>query len=590
MDRFWKIKPHDEQLISSIERTANVSSVIAQILALRGITERAAIRQFIDTPFQDLRAASELPGIDRAAEAIYRAVRSSEKIVIYGDYDADGMTATAILVRCIRLLGGQVTYYVPNRLDDGYGLNANALKKIADQGASLVVTVDCGIASLDEAKLASSLGLDLIVTDHHQFGAELPGAAAIVHPSLPGSNYPFAGLCGAGIALKLAWRICQLASGTQKVCAAHRHYLLVALGLAAIGTICDVVPLLDENRLIVKHGLSFLKNETVPGLNELMKLTGLDQRPALSAEDIGYSLGPNLNAAGRLGQAQLGVELLTTDSDNRAAALAEYIYQLNKSRDSLERKISKAANQIINQHHYDNQEAIVLAGRDWHAGVVGIVAGRIAEKYNRPTIIISQEEFGGKAGKGSARTACNINLYDALGHCSDLLVSWGGHRQAAGLRIEDGQVDAFRDKLCEFVASHTAPADIEPVLDIDLEVPLSHLTLDTVDQIEMLAPFGEANPRPVFCACGVGVLGPPRKIGGGDRHLSLRIGQHEIQMRSIAFGRSEWADALAEPGKRFDFAFQPMINHFRGRRSVELRLLDWRPERVATTTVGSAVV
>ena len=331
MDRRWKIRPHDESIVQAIAEQCNLSPVIAKFLAVRGFRDQAEIEFFLKSPLQELRPGDDLPGVRLAVQAIHEAIRAGEKIVVYGDYDADGMTATAILVRCLKLCGGKVSYFVPNRLDDGYGLNDEALKRLVADGTRLVVTVDCGIASVDQARTAAELGLKLVISDHHQFGAELPNATAIVHPDLPGTNYPFPGLCGAGVALKIAWSLCQAVSGQQRVPESHRNFLLLAMGLAAIGTIADVVPLLDENRLIVRHGLTYLKKIAPHGLIELMKLTGLHEKKELVAEDIGFTIGPRLNAAGRLGQAQLGVELLTTDSPHRAAALAEYIHQLNDS-------------------------------------------------------------------------------------------------------------------------------------------------------------------------------------------------------------------------------------------------------------------
>ena len=580
------IRPHDPDLIRSIERSAGVSPVVAQLLSVRGMHQPAEIRQFIEAPFQDLRAPDQLPGIPAAADRISEAITEGRKIVVYGDYDADGMTATAILYRCIRLLGGQVTTYVPSRLDDGYGLNENALQQLKRDGAGLIVTVDCGIASIQESRVAKQLGLDLIVTDHHQFAESLPEAVAIVHPGLPGADYPFAGLCGAGVALKLAWACCQRAGGSDKVSPAHRSFLLLALGLAAIGTVCDVVPMLDENRLIVRHGLAFLGQETVPGLTELMRLNGLLEKSAVDTEDIGFCLGPRLNAAGRLGQAQLGVELLTTDSTPRAEALAEYLQQLNSSRESLERKVQKSAFRQVADQQLDEDPAIVLAERDWHPGIIGIVAGRLAERTNRPVILVARDEMGNKPGVGSGRTACGINLHEALQACQEHLIGYGGHRAAAGLTIEDVEIDAFRDAFLQYVAENADPDRLEATLDIDLEVPLSHLNLQTVRELEQLAPFGAENPRPVFCACGVRLAEPPRRIGGGDRHLLLRLEQNDVRFRSVAFGGGEWADHLNHETGVYDFAFRPMINEFRGRRSVELQIIDWRSSNVPTPVLS----
>lgn len=588
MRHIWRVQPHDEARVQKVAAATGASPVLAQLLALRGLTDPNKVRCWLEAKLQDLRSGELLPGANQAAHEITQAISRNKKIVIYGDYDADGMTATAILVRCIELLGGKATYYVPNRLDDGYGLNEKALSRLASEGAELVITVDCGIASVEHAKTAKELGLRLIITDHHRFGTQLPDAVAIVHPGLPNANYPFHGLCGAGVALKLAWRVCQLVSGRQRVSPAHRNYLLMALGLAAIGTVADVVPLLDENRLIVRHGLAFLKQHAPPGLNALMKLTGLDQKPQLATDDIGFTIAPRLNAAGRLGQAQLGVELLTTHSQGRAEALAEYIHQLNDSRESLERKILTAANKQVRDQSLAEGPAIVLAERDWHPGVIGIVAGRLAEKYHRPTILIAQDETGNRPATGSARSACGVDLYAALQHCHDLLLSCGGHRQAAGLKIKDDNIDRFREEFCIFVEGQTSSEDLEPTLRIDAEVPLSHLTLQTLSELEKLAPFGQDNPRPMFCSCGIALAAPAQRMGGGERHLSLQLIQHDVKLRAVSFGNGEWAEQLNQLDQLYDFAFQPIINEFRGRRSVELRVVDWRLSEVTAALPASA--
>src|SRR5262245_22167460 len=441
----WRFQPHDAERISRLEQSAGVSPIVAQLLIGRGVYDAEAARTFLDAKLAGLRDPDLLPGATEAADRIYGAIKDRRKIVVYGDYDADGMTGTAILLLCLRLLGADVSYHVPNRLEEGYGLNSDALRTLAERGASLVVSVDCGIASLAEAQLAREVGLELIVTDHHEFAAQLPAAAAIVHPRLPGHAYPFGGLCGAGVALKVAWAVCQQASQAKRVSEPLRNYLLSAVGLAAIGTVADVVPLIDENRILVRHGLNSLKHVPSLGLALLMQVAKLHDKPCLDSEDLAFCLAPRLNAAGRFGQAQLAVELMTTDSRERAQQLAEYIHELNSSRESLERSIQlAAAKQIKEQFDPDGDSALVLAGRDWHQRVIGLVAGRLAEKYHRPVILIALDKFGVKPGVGSARSPNGLNLHAALASCSQHLVSFGGHTCAAGLKIEESRVDAFR--------------------------------------------------------------------------------------------------------------------------------------------------
>ncbi len=578
MDKRWRILPHDAEQVAILERAAGVSPVVAQLLLCRGVSDPSCARVFLEAKLNTLRDPEQLPGLADAADRIHAAVRAERRIVIYGDYDADGMTGAAILFRCLKMLGADVGYYIPSRLEDGYGLHDDALRRLVERGASLVISVDCGITSWGPAETARQLGLELIVTDHHQMGPELPAAAAVVHPALPGGNYPFAGLCGAGVAFKLAWALCQRASQAKRVSPAMRELLLAAMGLAAVGTVADVVPLVDENRVLVRHGLVSLRQRPVPGVAALMKITGLDQKPALGGEDIAFTLAPRLNAAGRLGQALLGVELLATDTEDRAASLAEYLDQLNSSRDSLERSVYQAAfKQAREQFDPHGDSALVLDGVDWHPGVIGIVAGRLAERFHRPVVLITWDRVGAKPGIGSCRSAGGLDLYRALLQCQEHLLSQGGHRQAAGLKLERANLDAFRAAFCEHAAEEIAPQDRIAEIRIDAEATFSQLTPGTLAEIERMAPFGQGNPRPVICASGVRLAAPPQRMGQGERHLSLRLKHHGCTLRGVAFGRGEAAEEIAQIEGALDVAFRPVINDYRGRRSVEVHLIDWRP-------------
>lgn len=589
MAKRWRIQPHDSGRIADLERSAGVSPIVAQLLLRRGITRADAVQAFLEARFSLLRDPESLPGAMAAAERIHCAAGERRRIVIYGDYDADGMTGTAILYRCLRLLGADVGYFVPNRLEDGYGLNEQAIRDLALRGARMIVSVDCGIGSRGPADVARELGIELIITDHHHLTEPLPAAAAIVHPTLPGHASPFTEFCGAGVAFKLAWAICQLESANKRVTPALREFLLVATGLAALGTVADIVPLLDENRVLVRHGLASLRSRPVPGIQALLELTKLSERSQLSADDIAFTLAPRLNAAGRLGQAQLGVELLITEDAARARALAEYIHELNNSRDSLERSIYLAANkQAQEEFDPEGDAALVLAGHDWHAGVIGIVAGRLAEKYHRPVVVISFDPLGVKPGTGSARSASGLHLHDALASCSQHLLGFGGHAAAAGLKIAEAELSAFRTAFCEYVAEEVQSEARVPEIRVDAEAPLAQLTLRTVDQIESLSPFGAGNPRPVLCACGVQLAAPPKRIGGGERHVSLRVRHPGVTLRAIAFGKSEWFDELTQLDGPFDIAYRPVINQYAGQRSVELHLLDWRAAAIRSTPTAVA--
>lgn len=580
MGKRWRIHSHDPDRIATLESRANVPPIVAQLLLARGVCDPHDVEVFLNSKMTGLREPDLLPGLSDAADRIHAAIKAQRRIVIYGDYDADGMTATGLLYRCLRLLHADVGYYVPNRFEEGYGLNDGALRQLAERGTSMVISVDCGIASLKEARTAADLGLELIVTDHHELDEALPQAAAVVHPRLPGHLYPFGGLCGAGVAFKLAWAISQRASNAQKVSPHMREFLVAAMGYAALGTVADVVPLVDENRILVHHGLNSLHRQPQLGLKALLAVTGLCEKPRLTSEDLAFTIAPRLNAAGRLGQAQLGVELLITEDESRADALADYIHQLNSSRESLERSILLAASkQIKEQFDPVNDPALVLAGRGWHPGVIGIVAGRLAEKYHRPVVVIALDQVGAKPGTGSARTAGGLDLHRALAACSEHLLGFGGHAAAAGLQIDEDRVEAFRGDFCDYAASEISDANREAEIRIDAEAPLSQLTLQTLLQIEQLAPFGAGNPRPVLSANGVRLGETPKRMGGGERHLSAKISQHGVTLRSVAFGQGDWADELAQLSGPFDIAYRPVINDFRGRRNVELHLVDWRVSR-----------
>jgi single-stranded-DNA-specific exonuclease len=584
MRKRWRIEPHDADRIGRLERSAGVPPIVAQLLLCRGVHEPEHVKTFLESKLTGLRDPDELPGCAAAADRVHAAIRDKRRIVIYGDYDADGMTGTAILIICLRLLGADVSYYVPNRLEEGYGLSDEALRTVAGRGAQLVISVDCGIASLKEADTAKALGLELIVTDHHEFAERLPDAAAIVHPRLPGHSYPFAGLCGAGVAFKLAWAICQRASQSKKVSEPMRNFLLSAVGLAALGTVADVVPLLDENRIIVRHGLTSLLHSPPLGIKKLLEVTKLHEKSSLDSENIAFTLAPRLNAAGRFGQAQLAVELMTTDSESRAQQLAEYIHELNGSRDSIERSILIGANkQIKEEFDAENDPAFVLAGRDWHVGVIGLVAGKLAERYGRPVIMISLDKLGVKPGTGSCRAGGSTNLHHALSACSEHLVGFGGHAAAAGLKIDESRVEAFRGAFCDHLSSQSTSSVGNVEICIDGEAPLSQLTSQIVRQIEQMAPFGAGNPRPVLCATGVKLAEPPKKIGSGERHLSFHIVQHRVKMRGVGFGFGEQADELSRIDTPLDIAYRPVINEFNGRHTVEVQLVDWRVSEVGAS-------
>ena len=537
-------------------------------------------RRFLHCPMTDLHPPKLLPGVEEASSRIWAAVQARRRIVIYGDYDVDGTTGTSILMVLLEKLGADVSYYVPHRIEEGYGLNAEAVRKLAQDGKQLLITVDCGITSVHEAEVAREVGLELIVTDHHEMKEMLPAADVLVHPRLPGSQYPFAGLSGAAVAFKLAWAVAQKASNNERVLPDLREVLLDLLGLAALGLVADVVPLRDENRTIVKHGLQRLVARPSLGVRALLTAAGFTEDKPVRAEDVSFRLAPRLNAAGRLGYAGFVVELLTTQKAKKAEEIATYLESQNGERQTIERKIVIEAKALVEAGGYDTAPAIVLGSTEWHAGVVGIVAGRLAEFYARPTLIAALKADDG-ASSGSGRSVPGFALHEALMACDDLLLGHGGHAAAAGFKVAATRLDELRARFCETVTK-VFPAGLpRPRLRLDAEVPLGALTYGLMKDIDRLEPYGAENPRPKFLASGLKIDGVPRKIGVGERHLSFRVRQGQSVVRAVAFGFGDRLEELMSGNGDCCLAFTPKVNEWNGRTSVEIEVIDFRPTALA---------
>jgi single-stranded-DNA-specific exonuclease len=578
----WRLLQHKPENAKRLADELGVSQVAAQLLINRGITETDIARRFLASPLDDLYPPGLVPGIDTAATMLCRAIESKKHICVYGDYDTDGITGTAILLQLLDIAGAKTSFHMPHRLEDGYGVKSQAMQELQASGVQTVVTVDCGITAVHEAELARRLGLQLIITDHHEFGDNVPSADAVVHPRLPGSQYPFAGLSGAGVAFKLAWAVCQKLSDSEKVTPQFREFLVDAVALAAMGLIADVMPLHDENRIFVKRGLNRIQHQPPMGVRALVESAGLKAGEALRAEDVAFRLAPRLNAAGRLGCARLVVELLTTRNQQKARELAAYLDGQNKDRQALERKMTREAKDKLDGTDVAELPAIVLADPDWHAGVIGIVAGRLTDTFGRPALLISAgEEFGA----GSGRSIPGFPLHEALAACNEHLVSHGGHAAAAGFRIRCDRIESFREQFLDYASRHfptgKPPA---PVLTLDAEIPLSALTLGLLGEIDKLEPYGAGNPRPRFLAGDVQIEGEPRKIGAGERHLSFRLRQGNTAIRAVAFGMADRAEELMSTGGRVCVAFTPRINDWNGRRSVEIEINDF--QAAATANIG----
>ncbi|MCE9531870.1 MAG: single-stranded-DNA-specific exonuclease RecJ [Planctomycetes bacterium] len=554
----------------------SVSPIIAQLLLNRGMKTPDEGKRFLDAPLVGLHAPGLMPGINEAVERLTAAIEAKKRICIYGDYDVDGITGTSILWGLFNRLEVPVEYYVPRRLEEGYGLNSEALRSLAEKGVQVVITVDCGIASLAEADEAKRLGLELIITDHHEMKDTLPDAAVLVHPRLPGTNYPFGGISGAGVAFKLAWALAMKSSGSEKVSAPIREYLLDAVALAALGLIADVVPLIDENRIYVRAGLDRLRKNPPLGMKALIESAGLSATPKLRAEDVGYKLAPRMNAAGRLGYAGLVVEMLTTANAVRAKEIAQHLENENSARQTLERRMTQQAKDMLEGEDLTKWPAIVLSHSEWHAGVIGIVASRLVDAFGRPTLIIAAKE-GQPIATGSGRSIPGFELHHALNACSDDLIGHGGHSMAAGFKISPPRIPAFRERFNAYAAKHfpkgTPPA---PCLDLDAETPLSMLTLGLMKDIAKLEPYGAQNPLPRFLAGDLEITGDPRKVGQGERTLQFRVKQGPTTMKAVGFGMGERLEELMSAGGKCCLAFTPIINEWQGRSSVELQVADFQ--------------
>ncbi len=582
----WRLLPHDRQAVERLAASLQVAPVVAQLLLNRGVAAADAGRRFLDSPLTGLHPPELLPGACDAAGHLFEAVKAGRQVCVYGDYDVDGTAGTAILLQVLRLLGARADFYVPHRLEEGYGLNREALRQIASFGTSVVVTVDCGICSVEEAEEAKRLGLELIVTDHHEYKPTLPDAL-LVHPRLPGTAYPFGGLSGAAVAFKVAWALALRASGGgDKVLPHFRNFLLDAVALAALGVVADVVPLLEENRTLVRHGLNRLRRDPPVGLRALCEAAGLRQGAELRADDVAFKLAPRLNAAGRLGCARLVVELLTASRPEQAADHARVLEEQNAKRQALERRMVAEARGMVEAEGRGDDPALVLTALDWHAGVLGIVAGRLAELYGRPACMIAlqptravtapRDEAHARVGLGSGRSGCGLALHEALRACDDLLLSHGGHASAAGFRILPDRIDAFRERLCAYTAERYPGGTPAPGLVLDAEIPLGVLTPGLLKDLDRLEPYGAENRKPVFLAGGLTVAGEPRKVGTGERHLSFRVTQAGATFKAIAWGIAERADELTSAGGACSLAFTPRRNEWQGRTSIDLEVVDFQ--------------
>ncbi len=587
--KLWVSREVGRGVGAGVER----AGLMERVLAVRGLGAGTAAA-FLEPSLLQLHNPSLMPDMDKAAQRLIAAARGGERIVIYGDYDVDGISATAVLFHMLKHVepGADVATYVPHRLDEGYGLNSDAIGTLASEGARVIVSVDCGVTAVGPARAARLAGVDLIITDHHNPPAtmgELPEAFAVVHPRRADSAYPFGDLSGSGVAFKLAWRLATMACGSDKVAAATRALLMELLGLASLGVIADIVPLVGENRVLARFGLSRIRGSSNVGLNALVKASGLDGEK-VQADDVGFRLGPRLNACGRLGHAREAVELLTVAGPERAIEIATMLTRLNDDRRGIEREIADRAAEMARSRGMtgDDTRAIVLSDAGWHKGVVGIACSRLVGMFGRPTILMqTQEGESGLECHGSGRSIEGFNLHAALAECGHLLLGFGGHDMAAGVRVSAGRLDEFAEAFTAVANRLLSSEDLVPVLKYDTMATLEELTVEAVDGLARMAPFGRDNPRPRVRVDDAMLVDRVKLMGAGGDHASLTVKVGGRLMRVVAFG---WGGRLADArgGARCDLVIEPKVSRWGGRESVEGELVDlaWRTLAPTSMPIG----
>ncbi len=583
----WTLKKGDEELSKRLADEMSVPLLLGRLLALRGITGAQEAGTFLNAPLTALHDPFLMKGMEEAAAHLAREVMKGRPIGIYGDYDTDGISSTALLVLFFKSLGISVHYFIPHRMREGYGLHLSGLMKLKEAGCRTVVTVDTGITAVEVASEARAAGIDLIITDHHGPPERLPEAVALINPRQPGCDYPFKGLSGVGVAFKLA-------SGVRRRLrddgfAGELPNLKQHLDLVALGTVADIVPLLDENHIFVRSGLEVLSSAIgtnaataqpsqsslgKPGVGALVAAANL-RAEAITAGHIGFVLAPRLNAAGRVGDAGLGVELLLESDPAKARPRAEKLEEWNRQRRDLEREaFDEALNQIEEMGLPEDRRSSVLVSERWHPGVIGIVASRMVEKFFRPAVLI---HLDGEEGKGSCRGVSGIHMVEALGRCSDLLIQFGGHKGAAGLSIKRENIDPFRERFEEAAQAILGEELAESELFLDAVVDLDDLELPLVEMLEKIAPFGSGNPQPVLATAGVEVAGRPEVVGAGGKHLKMRLRQRGCVVEAIGFGLGGLLDDEELLSGKLDVAYLAGVNRWRGSAKVQIQVKALRP-------------
>jgi single-stranded-DNA-specific exonuclease RecJ len=565
--KIWRQLKNENHLVDELSSHFKISNLTAKIMVNRGIISIAEGQEFLEADVTKLPSPYKLSGVKIGVDRLKQALKNREAILIYGDYDVDGITGTALIFEMLQRLGAKVTYYIPQRLEEGYGLNRQAVKKAGDQGVKLLITVDCGISSTTEIALANELGIDVIVTDHHEPPKELPPALAIINPKLDQGKV-FDQLAGVGVAFKLA----QAVHLTYQLPSYHQIVGGEYLDLVALGTVADMVPIIGENRPLVKAGLKLIEATWRPGLRALIEESGLWGRQ-LDTGNVGFGLAPKINAAGRISNPLTALELLLTEDQGRGTELAKLLAEENKKRQQVEQEIYQEVDRLINEEiDLDTERVIVLASENWHSGVIGIVASKIVEKYYRPTILIALEQ---QEGKGSARSIAGFNLYQALDKCQDLLVRFGGHQMAAGLSITAENILRFKQEINIYAEQVLTDDDLVPVIKIDGQVNLAEVSVELAEELELLAPFGDGNPKPVLSCANVGLINWAR-VGKEQNHLKVTVCQADTSHNAIGFNLAEYHQ-LAAATHSFNLAFGVEKNFWQGREQLQLILKDLKP-------------
>ena len=552
-------KEHQADEVLSLSKRLGLPPIIATILMNRDIDEP---ENFINPTEESLLDPFLMLGMEKAVKRILTALENNEKIAIYGDYDVDGITSTAIMVKFLKNRRADVSYYIPDRLEEGYGINKGAIDKISESGVTLLITVDCGITAVSEIEYAKTKGIDTIITDHHECKDEIPDAFCLLNPKQPGCTYPFKKLAGVGVAFKL------LQALTIEMRFHMRELIEEYVDLVAIGTVADVMSLVGENRVIVKKGLELLSYTMNKGIRALAEVAEIDLANVQTGT-IGFAIAPRINAAGRMGDPRCAVELLLATDDMTAKRYAEQLNNENRERQETEIKILEDALYMIeNTPSYKDDFVLVLAHENWHHGIIGIVASKISERFNKPCILISTDET---TGKGSGRSIKTFNLFKALEHCQDSLLKFGGHELAAGLSIAPDKIDDFRKEINEYAKSALTEEDFVPLLYIDSELPPQFINMNTAERLSVLEPYGMGNSSPVFYAKNM-TVSQKRALSDG-KHIKLTLRSNEYLVDAVGFNMGELNQEISNDDM-VDIAFNVDINIYRGMRQLQVILKD----------------